>query len=840
MASSSGNSRVSRLTHRTSSASDIMASMTAARAAATYFDKIEKCELQETLAYSLSDWLLSTEDTRVSVEPPQGLISGIQISSSMNNCLLLIPEVQGFEPLELREMHQIVRELVTGLYVLNQAPSISLEANFDCSTSCQIPPAYLDTRVGQIMCEVDYMMKSLWHGAYFPKDKRSKFAERWRQAVNLNTTTGEPETRRSLQLVWTEAGIMDLSADPLFAKAYANMLVENKEDPRIMEEKHYFMKHLDELALKMTISQKSINQHQNMFLLDSSYHISSVIKSDKLDQQSYAKLGRRIRVHQDFIRKYLPHKPEMCRNLELLKFIGFMVPLLIALKKRCKVPDINKLLPPFTYEECKTEREFPPLILKPDFKCKNFDSSEKYCHLHGGISVDRETGEIVKLCEKFVVEQENLEYSANDAYNKIVTSDTVMLESYPMRPVVIDGKSYYVLNVHLETYYPMSPKQPLWIHSHYDEIAKLRKKRLPMHELQVHEQFRKRYGYQRTVKLKQIVAGLQATSQRGLVAAFYTLSRRMPPSRLGTQDASGLSLVHYAAMYNRPQIITMLVSMTATDINVHRYNNISSQGITPLHVAAKCGALDSLSCLIAYKADLMMIDCQGWAPVHYAAYFNHVDCLEHLVRKQPKLVELKSTDNTSSTPILLASSSGALDTVRFLIDLDVDYTITDANNNGAVHLAALHFHNNILEYFIEWDNSALPVWDLLVGMLKSNDIPRKDKATKCLEVLSVSKENNWKSIVNAGGVPALVALLSSENEDLIAVAASVLCNIASHHQVRVEITLANAIPVLVQLLGSSMPMTHSRAAVILADLSCLEDNQELVSTEGMVNISQTW
>lgn len=94
--------------------------MTASREAATYFDKIERYELQETLAYSSFDWLLSTEDTRITVEPPRGLIAGIQIPSDFNNCLLLIPEEHGIEPLELREMHQIVRELVTGIFILNQ------------------------------------------------------------------------------------------------------------------------------------------------------------------------------------------------------------------------------------------------------------------------------------------------------------------------------------------------------------------------------------------------------------------------------------------------------------------------------------------------------------------------------------------------------------------------------------------------------------------------------------------------------------------------------------------------------------------------------------------------
>lgn len=173
-----------------------------------------------------------------------------------------------------------------------------------------------------------------------------------------------------------------------------------------------------------------------------------------------------------------------------------------------------------------------------------------------------------------------------------------------MAAIEIDGKSYFVLSIHLETFYPVSPKHPLRIHVHYDEIVKLKPKRLPVHKLQIHEQFKKRYGYQRIVKLKQIPAGLQASAQRGLVSIFHTMTRRLPP-RLTTQDSSGLSLIHHAAMFNRPQIITMLVVM-GFDVNVRLYNNISSQGVSPLHLIARCGALDSRVCLVTYKADVMM------------------------------------------------------------------------------------------------------------------------------------------------------------------------------------------------------------------------------------------
>jgi hypothetical protein len=68
--------------------------------------------------------------------------------------------------LDYREVHQIIRELTIGIYVLNQYPSLVLDANFDESTSCMLPCAYHDTKLGQIMINTDYWLKALWHGQF--------------------------------------------------------------------------------------------------------------------------------------------------------------------------------------------------------------------------------------------------------------------------------------------------------------------------------------------------------------------------------------------------------------------------------------------------------------------------------------------------------------------------------------------------------------------------------------------------------------------------------------------------------------------------------------------------
>ena len=73
------------------------------------------------------------------------------------------------------------------------------------------------------------------------------------------------------------------------------------------------------------------------------------------------------------------------------------------------------------------------------------------------------------------------------------------------------------------------------------------------------------------------------------------------------------------------------------------------------------------------------------------------------------------TCSKKSTPLLLAASSGALKAVKCLIDMGAQVLRRDDDGDNVVHLAALRFHTNILEFFIQWSHPEVPVWSLLVG-----------------------------------------------------------------------------------------------------------------------------
>ncbi|XP_038077595.1 ankyrin and armadillo repeat-containing protein-like isoform X2 [Patiria miniata] len=813
----------------------LMATATANRMAAQFFEKFERFELQQALAQSSYHWFLSAEEHKLQAEAPSGVIMSMQPFAD-NNCVLLLPYDPSIEPLEYREIHQVLRELVVGIYGLNQAPSLSLEANYDQATACQLPPAYLDTHLGQLLINVDYMMKGMWHGAYFPRDKRVKFNERWRSSLDLNAM-GEPQTKKVFLTEFTMAGMMDITKDPDFAGIYDNMRLFPMSEHDANADKRLFMQYVDDLSIQLTWRQRTIQQHQNLFVVDAAYEATSLVRlgEERIDRDTFERLQTRLHAHVDVIQRHLGKKAETRRQMEVIKLVSFLVPFLIGMRRRNKVPDIKRLVAQLTADECKTERELPPLMLSPTFRCPNFNASSKYFHLHGGMTFDIETD----LCEpppaEVVELYEQIQLEATEYLAKITDPNQKLHENLHVPVKEIGGKKYYILSMDFETYYPVSPPQPLWAHSFYDKIAELKPKRLPLTDIQMHEQWKKKYGYHQAIKYKNLQSGLKMSSVRGLVSILQTLARKCPPSRLSKQDEDGYTCMHHAAKHNRPLVIELLL-IQRQDIDVRRHHLTNPNGTTPLHLAARCGSLEAALCLVSNRAGMILADPDGWAAIHHAAFYDHAPIVRMFVRKSIDLMELETWDKLRRTPLLLAASSGALESVKILIDLGANIRKTDMERNTMIHLAALRFHTNVLEFFIEWNHSDVPVWQTLIGMLKSKTFQYKDSAVRSLEVLTTSSKQYWKAILEADGIPALVEILKLPQREMQSLGAAVLCNLSQQPEIRDATAAApGAIPTVVKLLSSPEPDIQARAAILLADLGSDRNdgtNRSTISSEG--------
>uniref|UniRef100_A0A8C5ULI0 Ankyrin and armadillo repeat containing n=1 Tax=Microcebus murinus TaxID=30608 RepID=A0A8C5ULI0_MICMU len=797
------------------------------RNAFAFFERYDRSEVQELLTTALVSWLSTKEDVQSQLDLPCGIMSQMN-NVGFSTAILLMP-VDPAALLDYREVHQIIRELAVGIYCLNQIPSISLEANYDQSSSCQLPPAYYDTRIGQILINVDYMLKALWHGIYMPREKRARFSELWRTIMDIDPD-GKPQTSKDVFTEFSSAGLIDITKDPDFNGIYDEDMNEDPTyDPNSPEEKDVFMKYAENIMLKMTFSTTQIQQYENVFIFETAYWLTNAIKcnQDYLDICTYQRLQQRLYLQKKIIQKHFEKKNEIRRGIGYLKLICFLIPFLLSLKKKMKVPHLNSLLPPFSDDKVKTERELPPFIYGRDFKCQHFHYKEnKYFHVHGGIEFDISTSSIENALEDF---KNNLEKIRNCAANKCV-EDSGYKEYYSIPVMEFKGKSYYVINFELEIFYQQLYKTQWW--GAINEIMNnLRVKRLPLTDAQLHEQFKKKFGFKKSMKCKSIPFGMKSAVERGLTAVFHTFSRKTSSSTINVSDEAGYTIFHHAALHNRVSIICQLCKANF-NVNQRRYI-MFNQGPTPLHLAAQACSLETTVCLLSYKADYTLSEKRGWMPIHFAAFYDNICIVIALYRKDPSLLEAEATAENQCTPLLLAATSGALDTIQYLFSLGADWRKTDNKGNNIIHLSVLTFHTEILKHIIELNIPELPVWKTLVEMLQCESYKRRMMAVMSLEVICLANDQYWKYILDAGTIPALINLLKISKIKLQCKTVGLLSNISTHTSVVHALVEAGGIPALINLLDYDEPELHSRCAVILYDIAQCEKKNVIAKSNGI-------
>ncbi|KAM9248462.1 ankyrin and armadillo repeat-containing protein [Dugong dugon] len=809
------------------------------RNASAFFEKYDRSEVQELLTTALVSWLSAKEDVRSQVDIPCGIMS--QINNVGFSTAILLTPVDPTALLDYREVHQIIRELSIGIYCLNQIPSISLEANYDQSSSCQLPPAYFDTRIGQILINIDYMLKALWHGIYMPKEKRARFSELWRTILDIDPD-GKPQTNKDIFAEFSSAGLIDITKDPDFEGIYDEDMNEDPTyNPNSPEEIAVFMKYAENILLKLTFSTTQVQQYENVFIFETAYWLTNAIKynQDYLDICTYQRLQQRLYLQKKVIQKHLEKKQDIRRGMGYLKLICFLTPFLLSLKKKMKVPYLSSLLQPFSDDKVKTERELPPFIFGQDFKCQNFHYKDnQYFHVHGGIEFDISTPPIENALEDF---QNNLEKIRDCAANTFV-EDSGYKGYYSVPVMEFHGKSYYVICFELETFYQQLYKTQWW--GAINKIVNnLRPKRLPLTDAQLHEQFKKKFGFKKAMKCKSIPFGMKSAVERGLAAVFHTFSRKTSSSTINVSDEGGYAIFHHAALHNRVAIICQLCNANF-NVNQRRFIMFSQEsskmdmkkernGPTPLHLAAQACSLEATICLLCFKADYTLSEKRGWMPIHFAAFYDNICIIIALCRKDPSLLEAEATAENQCTPLLLAATSGALDTIQYLFSLGANWRKTDIKGNNIIHLSVLTFHTEVLKYIIELNIPELPVWKTLVEMLHCESYKRRMMAVMSLEVICLANDQYWKYILDAGTIPALINLLKCPKIKLQCKAVGLLSNISTHVPVVHALVEAGGIPVVINLLVSEEPELHSRCAVILYDIAQLGNKDVIAKYNGI-------
>lgn len=213
-------------------------------------------------------------------------------------------------------------------------------------------------------------------------------------------------------------------------------------------------------------------------------------------------------------------------------------------------------------------------------------------------------------------------------------------------------------------------------------------------------------------------------------------------------------------------------------------------------------------------------DGDGWSHVHHAAYSGYQKSITRFVRSNEDQLELLTKDGKRSTPLLLACSSGALETVRFLVDLGADLAATDRDGFGVVEVSSCAGHLSILEYFLEIKSSQVNVYKLLVkGLDSSRGIYLQ---TSCLKSLTqLSSLDRLEAIADSGAIEAVIKVLCSPGSEEEGIVNSLffLEKIIGSRDAQELIRKSNGVNALVRQLNASVKEVYSLSVKLLTELA---------------------
>ena len=143
------------------------------------------------------------------------------------------------------------------------------------------------------------------------------------------------------------------------------------------------------------------------------------------------------------------------------------------------------------------------------------------------------------------------------------------------------------------------------------------------------------------------MTALHKAVQGGHTAAALKLiaSGAKPGSGSGA-GTTGFTSFHYAALSGQHATLEALLDATAPDMSA--VDIVSSDGRTPLHLAASAGDPETVQCLLARGADVQRTDHRGRAMLHFAAAGGFAALCKHLVEVEGVDPGLRDSDGLTA------------------------------------------------------------------------------------------------------------------------------------------------------------------------------------------------
>ncbi|KAF4521454.1 hypothetical protein B566_EDAN001751 [Ephemera danica] len=164
---------------------------------------------------------------------------------------------------------------------------------------------------------------------------------------------------------------------------------------------------------------------------------------------------------------------------------------------------------------------------------------------------------------------------------------------------------------------------------------------------------------------------------------------------VNTPDAETVTLLHWAAINNRKEIIKYYINLGAVVDAIG--GELQS---TPLHWATRQGHLGAVVLLMQYGADPSLRDGEGCSCVHLAAQFGHTAVVAYLVAKG---VNVNMQDRNGMTPLMWSAYKvTSLDPTRLLLTFGASSSVQDrVHENTALHCAILAKNHTAVTTLIE-------------------------------------------------------------------------------------------------------------------------------------------
>ena len=152
-----------------------------------------------------------------------------------------------------------------------------------------------------------------------------------------------------------------------------------------------------------------------------------------------------------------------------------------------------------------------------------------------------------------------------------------------------------------------------------------------------------------------------------------------------TVNRTGDTLLIQAIRSDMPELVDVLLQRRA------RLNFRNRNGETALSIAAYIGKMAYVQRIVESGAE---VNFYGWPPLSYAAFNNHLEIAEYLIKKG---AEINGKTETGATALYLAARNGHRDVVKLLLHHQADPAIANQNGETAVDAAMKGNHSDILD-----------------------------------------------------------------------------------------------------------------------------------------------